>query len=71
MIMGVREELEAEEGEEEKREGVMMKKVKIGGTQWWRIIGVYVNKDIDRKLEELKEWIEDRERGVRVIVGGI
>lgn len=33
------------------------------------LIGVYVNKDLDGKLEQLKEWMEDAEKGVRVLVG--
>ena len=69
MIMGVREGMETREGEEGEKEGIMMRKVKMGG-EWWRVVGVYVNKDLQRKLEELKEWMEGREAGVRVVIGG-
>lgn len=37
----------------------------MGG--WWRIVGVYVNKDLESKLEMLKEWIQEKEERVRVI----
>lgn len=37
------------------REGLVTGKVWLGG--WWRIVGVYVNKDLESKLEMLKEWI--------------
>lgn len=40
------------------------------GREWWRIIGVYVNKDLDRKLEVLREWMEEREEEARVLIGG-
>lgn len=30
---------------------------------WWRIVGVYLNKDLDRKLERLREWVEEGEEG--------
>ena len=69
MKMGVRKGLEAKEGDEGEKEGIMMKKVRMGG-EWWRVVGVYVNKDLQRKLEELKEWMEGREEGVRVVIGG-
>lgn len=49
--------------------GLMERKVKLGG-EWWRIIGVYVNGDMDKKLNRLREWMEDGEEGVRVLVGG-
>jgi len=35
-----------------------------------RVVGVYVNKDMERKLEELREWMEGKERGVRTLIGG-
>lgn len=35
-----------------------------------RVVGVYVSKDLTEKLEALGEWIEEREREGRVIVGG-
>lgn len=35
-----------------------------------RIVGVYVNGDIERKLEGLREWMESKENGVRTLFGG-
>lgn len=57
------------EKEEEviEREGLVTGKVWLGG--WWRIVGVYVNKDLESKLEMLREWIEEKEEGVRVVIG--
>lgn len=50
-------------------EGVMM-----GSVKWERgvirVVGVYVNGDIEKKLEGLKKWMESREEGVRTIFGG-
>ena len=51
------------------KEGIMAKKVKIGGG-WWKIVGVYVNGDLKEKLEVLGEWMEEREVGIRVMIGG-
>ena len=31
---------------------------------------MYINKDLQRKLGELKRWTEEREEGVRVVIGG-
>lgn len=50
-------------------EGIMVRKVCLGGV-WWRGIGVYVNRDLDAKLNALKEWVEEREEVVRTIIGG-
>ncbi|XP_076301689.1 uncharacterized protein LOC143219703 [Lasioglossum baleicum] len=47
----------------------MSVKVKIEGC-WWRVVGVYVNGDLDKKLDEMGEWVEAREKGVKVILGG-
>ena len=41
-----------------------------GEVGWVGSGGVYVNKDLQRKLEELKEWMGGREEGVRVVIGG-
>lgn len=69
MIMGVRIDIKMEKEEEVmEREGLVTGKVWLG--RWWRIVGVYVNKDLESKLEMLREWIEEKEEGVRVIIGG-
>ena len=69
MLMGVRKGMEVEVGEEGGKEGILMKKIRMGG-EWWRIVGVYVNGDLQKKLEDIGEWMEERERGVRVMIGG-
>ncbi|XP_011864832.1 PREDICTED: sodium/potassium/calcium exchanger 1-like, partial [Vollenhovia emeryi] len=70
IVMGRREETEIEgEVEEDEEEGMMIIKVKIG-KEWWRIIGVYVNKNLDRKIEKLRKWMENREEGVKTLIGG-
>lgn len=69
MIMGVRIDIKMEKEEEViEREGLVTGKIWLGG--WWRIIGVYVNKDLESKLEMLREWIEEKEERVRVVIGG-
>lgn len=35
------------------------------------IVGVYVNRDLERKLGLLKDWIEEKGRKIRtIIIGG-
>ena len=52
MIMGVRKGMEMRGESRGEMEGMMTKGVKMG-EEWWRIVGVYVNQDLERKLEEL------------------
>lgn len=70
MIMGVREGIRREiENSERKEEGLLDGKVNLGG-EWWRLVGVYVNEDLERKLNRLREWMKDGEEGVRVLIDG-
>lgn len=64
--MGIRKGIEIVEEEEEGRIKCM---VRIGRKKW-RIIGVHINGDIERKMEGLKEWVEEREMDRRTIIGG-
>lgn len=32
--------------------------------------GVCVSNDLEKKLEALKEWTEEREEGARILIGG-
>lgn len=71
--MGVRKDIvvegnRIEKAEEEREEGIIMKKARIGG-EVWRMVGVDVNGDMERKLHELKKWMEEG-RQERVIVEG-
>ena len=38
----------------------MVRKVLLRGGEWWRVVGVYINKDMQRKLEEVEELGERR-----------
>ncbi|EZA51537.1 hypothetical protein X777_09784 [Ooceraea biroi] len=70
MLMGIRKEMKIEKDKEVKnREGIITKEVWIG-EEWWRIVGVYVNIDLEKKFEELREWMEEKEEGVRIVIGG-
>lgn len=72
MVMGRREGIRMEKdkgGGEGREEGIMTEKVSLGG-KWWRLVGVYVNRDLEGKLEKLREWMEDKEEGVKVLIGG-
>ncbi|EFN61228.1 hypothetical protein EAG_16367 [Camponotus floridanus] len=61
MIMGRREEIEVEKEEEQGKErGIMTGKMCLGG-EWWRLVRVYVNGDLEEKMEKLREWMEDGE----------
>lgn len=60
-LLGIRLEIRMERGEGGRR-------VRLG-EEWWRFIRVYVNRDLEMKLEELREWVEEREKGERVLVG--
>ncbi|KMQ84349.1 hypothetical protein RF55_17916 [Lasius niger] len=71
MIMGIRRKGEIEVGEIEiAEEGIMTDTVKSGEEEW-RIVGIYVNEDLERKIERLKKWMEESEEGGRrVVIGG-
>jgi len=66
MIMRVRKDLEIQK-RSKRREGGRIKY----GKDSLRIIGIYrmMNRDIEKKLNELKEWLEEREEGVKTIIG--
>ncbi|XP_029054555.2 eukaryotic translation initiation factor 3 subunit A-like [Osmia bicornis bicornis] len=71
MLMGVRENLMEKEGriinEEEKR-GIMTAEFRRGEEKW-RIIGVYVNTDIEEKMKEIRARMEDIEEERTTIIG--
>jgi len=57
LILEIRKELkEKEKGEKKEVEGVIKGKIKYG-ERCLRVVGMYVNKDIDRILEAVREWI--------------
>ncbi|KMQ82956.1 hypothetical protein RF55_21355 [Lasius niger] len=70
MLLGIKKDVLIEEkGSREEEEGRMECTVKIGEMRW-RVVGVYVNGDMEKKLESLKDWIEEKDVGVRTIIGG-
>lgn len=70
MIMAIRKEWRWKEKEEETgEEGIVVGSVKYGKGRI-RVVGVYMNGDMEKKLEGVREWIEGREERVRTIFGG-
>lgn len=68
--MGRRKGIETERKDRKGREeGIMTGNVSLGG-KWWRLVGVYVNTNLKRKMEKLREWIENREEEVKVLIEG-
>ena len=49
-------------------EGVLDKKIKIGKDRW-RIVRIYVNRDLKEKWERVRGWMEYREERIRTIIG--
>ncbi|KMQ88555.1 hypothetical protein RF55_11937 [Lasius niger] len=71
MLVGVREDLTdiTVKEIEEREEGVMVVNVRVGEENW-RIVGVYINGDMEGKLEVMKEWLEGQEENVWTVIGG-
>lgn len=70
IIVGIRRGMEVEKEKEDREvKGIMSIKIQVKGN-WWRVIGVYVNNDLDKKLEKLREWMEEREEEVGIVIGG-
>lgn len=68
MIMGIRKEwIWKKEEKESREEGIIVENLKYGKDRVKMV--VYVNVDIERKLEGLREWMEGKEKGVRKIFG--
>ena len=70
MVTGAKAEIEEVEWEREQEiEGIMERRVRWGG-ETWRIITVYVNKDLEEKIEKLKERTEARGRVKNILYRG-
>jgi len=68
MLLGIRKGIEKEKVMRGRpQEGLMEYRIRIG-IERWRIIGVYVNKDVGVKLEKMREWMEEREEGIKTII---
>ncbi|XP_070526500.1 golgin subfamily A member 6-like protein 24 [Cardiocondyla obscurior] len=53
---------------EDKNEGVLGIKIK-SGKRWWKIAGVYANGNLNKILEEIVTWMEEKEEEVGCIIG--
>lgn len=70
LAMGIRKELiDKEEEVEIEEEGLIIGNVRRGKERW-KIIGVYVNRNIEDVLRKLEKWMERKEEEFRVIIGG-
>lgn len=70
MLIGIKRELiEKETKIESDGEGIMVGRVRQR-KESWRIVGVYVGESIERILERLRRWGEEREERVTMIIGG-
>lgn len=69
--MGIRKELlEEGTGIEREKKGLTAGRVRKG-TERWRIVGVYGKKEgLEGILGDLERWADEREEGIRTIVGG-
>lgn len=54
---GIRMEKETEEGKEE----LMIVKVWLGKEEW-KLVGIYVNNDLEMKIENMRKWRKKEER---------
>lgn len=68
VAMKIRKEL-MEKGSEivVREEGIMMGYVRQRRKKW-RIVRVYVNGDIEQKLQKVEHWMEDKEQKVKTII---
>ncbi|KMQ92890.1 hypothetical protein RF55_7066 [Lasius niger] len=69
MLIGVQKELKVKKVETKEMEGVVEVMIEVGELEW-RVIGVYVRGDLERKLERLRDWVERKEEGGRVLIEG-
>lgn len=71
IILGIRKDIALEIKQAEwKEEGIVTGKVVVGKEKW-RIVGVYVREDREKKLEELRKWLEGEEgEEITAIIGG-
>lgn len=68
--MGIRGELVTKKEEGGEKEEIIIGRAKYGGGSI-RVVRVYVNNDIEEKLKEIGKWIEEKQEGIKTIIGGI
>lgn len=71
MMLGVKKRLRAESKGMCEIEEEVISRVIEAREERWRIVGIYVNEDIKKKMEKLKEWLEVRGEEVMTLIGGI
>lgn len=58
--MGIKREIvEKGKGIETGKEGMIVGRVKVG-EQSWRVVGVYVNGNVEETLRGVEGWVEER-----------
>ncbi|XP_067207866.1 golgin subfamily A member 6-like protein 22 [Linepithema humile] len=70
MIMGIKKEI-MEKGKkiETEREGLIIRRIRKG-KQKWRVVGVYVNQNMEEMLQSMEQWVGEKEMEVNTIIGG-
>lgn len=51
------------------KEGMIVGWIKQG-MERWRIVGIYVREGIENMLKGVEKWMEKKEEGVKILVGG-
>lgn len=69
MLIGIKKNITIEEEREEKKEGRIVCRERVGG-KIQRIMGTYINGDMDRQLEGLMGWIEKGKEEIKTLIGG-
>jgi len=70
MIISIRKDLEIQiKREREEKKVIMVGRIKYGKGSL-SIVWIYMSGDMKKKLEELKEWMKEREEGVKTIIEG-
>lgn len=67
MLVGIKNEIKREGKVECEEESLMAVKMRLEKEICRRIVGVYINEDIEKKLEKMRKWIY---RAERIILGG-
>lgn len=68
MIMEIRRKM-VERTKIKEEEGMIIGKIRCREKKW-RVVGVYVKDDMERKLQRMEQWTEERDAEVKTIIGG-
>lgn len=69
LLMGIRDRIKTVEKVEKKNiEGMLIKTVELAKKIKWRIVGVYVSEDLERKLKELGDRMKEEGGGSRILI---